>query len=118
LSRPAAGVAVIDARECIGCARCLPVCPVDSIIGAARYLHTVLEAACMGCELCIAACPVDCIRMQPRTSGERAPTPRQNRERHEAHAARLSREARDRAALLDERKRRAHSSAAPSTRPR
>jgi Na+-translocating ferredoxin:NAD+ oxidoreductase subunit B len=34
-------VAWIDAQACIGCARCLPPCPVDAIIGAARYLHTV-----------------------------------------------------------------------------
>src|SRR5579862_5414761 len=28
------GVAFIDASACIGCARCLPPCPVDAIIGA------------------------------------------------------------------------------------
>jgi electron transport complex protein RnfB len=97
-------VAFIDAGECIGCARCLPACPVDSIIGAQRYLHTVLEAACTGCELCIAACPVDCIRMQPRTPDECAPAPQQNRARYQAHAARLSREAAKKATLVAERK--------------
>jgi electron transport complex protein RnfB len=112
------GVAVIDERECIGCARCLPACPVDAIIGAQRYLHTIEEAACTGCELCIATCPVDCIRMQPRTSGERAPTPRQNRERYGAHGARLRREARDKAALLAERKGAAHVAAARVARTR
>ena len=36
----------LDRRQdaCIGCARCLPACPVDAIIGAARHLHTVLDA--------------------------------------------------------------------------
>jgi electron transport complex protein RnfB len=108
------GVAWIDPGECIGCARCLPVCPVDSIIGAQRYLHTVLEAACTGCELCIAACPVDCIRMQPRSSEAEAPTPTQNRDRYRLHGLRDQREAHDRAQLLAQRKRIARSAMTPN----
>jgi Na+-translocating ferredoxin:NAD+ oxidoreductase subunit B len=104
-----AGVAWIDPRECIGCARCLPVCPVDSILGAHRFLHTVLEAACTGCELCIESCPVDCIEMRSRVAGERAPTPGENRARYDGHCARAEREAQERSALLHERKRSAHS---------
>jgi electron transport complex protein RnfB len=99
------GVAWIDPRECIGCARCLPACPVDSILGAHRFLHTVLEAACTGCELCIESCPVDCIEMRPRTMGAEAPTPPQNRARYEGHSDRAERETRERTALLAERKR-------------
>ena len=56
-------VAVIDERICIGCAKCLPPCPVDAIIGARKHLHTVVAADCSGCELCLPACPVDCITM-------------------------------------------------------
>ncbi|HWW20120.1 MAG TPA: RnfABCDGE type electron transport complex subunit B [Steroidobacteraceae bacterium] len=108
------GVAAIDARECIGCARCLPVCPVDSIIGAHRYLHTVLESACTGCELCIDACPVDCIEMRPRSPGEPAPSRLENRSRYQAHCARAERETQDKARLLAERKRTAHSLAVRS----
>jgi electron transport complex protein RnfB len=99
------GVAWIDAGQCIGCARCLPPCPVDAIIGAHRYLHTVLEHACTGCELCLESCPVDCIEMRPRSAGEREPTPAENRGRYGAHGARAQREAQERAALLTERKR-------------
>jgi electron transport complex protein RnfB len=99
------GVAFIDAAECIGCARCLPPCPVDAIIGAPRFLHTVLESACTGCELCVEACPVDCIELRPRALGERAPLPAENRSRYEAHCGRAEREACDKAALLAERKR-------------
>ena len=58
-----AGLAVIDEPACIGCARCTEVCPVDAIIGAAHFSHTVIAADCTGCELCIPVCPVDCIRL-------------------------------------------------------
>ncbi len=100
-----AGVAWIDEAACIGCARCLPACPVDAIIGARRYLHTVFERACTGCELCIVSCPVDCIVMQPRAAGDPAPAPAENRSRYEAHRARVQRGALERSVLLAERKR-------------
>jgi len=56
-------VAAIREPECIGCARCIDVCPTDAIAGARRWLHAVIAVDCSGCELCIPACPVDCIRM-------------------------------------------------------
>jgi len=58
-------VAVIDERACIGCTLCIQVCPVDAILGAAKQMHTVIEAECTGCELCLPPCPVDCIDMVP-----------------------------------------------------
>jgi electron transport complex protein RnfB len=58
-----AGLAVIDEALCIGCTYCRDVCPVDAIIGAHQFMHTVIESECTGCELCIPRCPVDCIRM-------------------------------------------------------
>ncbi len=93
-------IAWIDEERCIGCARCLPPCPVDAIVGASKYLHTVLADRCTGCELCLAPCPVDCIEMRPG----RPPAPDQaalNRERFESHIERLGRRARERREQLD-----------------
>ncbi|HET7203035.1 MAG TPA: electron transport complex subunit RsxB [Steroidobacteraceae bacterium] len=61
----APAVAWIDEERCIGCARCLPACPVDAIVGAPRYMHTVIADQCTGCELCLPPCPVDCIELRP-----------------------------------------------------
>jgi electron transport complex protein RnfB len=84
-----ARVAWIDEARCIGCARCLAPCPVDAIVGAAKYMHTVLADRCTGCELCLPPCPVDCIELRAGP----APTanqPLQNRLRFAAHNARLA----------------------------
>lgn len=58
-------VAVIVEADCIGCAKCIDVCPTDAIAGARKWMHTVIAADCSGCELCLPACPVDCIVMAP-----------------------------------------------------
>jgi len=58
-------VAVIDEAACIGCYHCRNACPVDAIVGAHQFMHTVIESECTGCELCVAPCPVDCITMRP-----------------------------------------------------
>ncbi len=60
-------VAVIDESACIGCYHCRNACPVDAIVGAHQYMHTVIAEDCTGCELCVAPCPVDCITMRPLT---------------------------------------------------
>jgi len=64
-SHVAPGVARITEAECIGCTHCKDACPVDAIIGAHQFMHTVIETECTGCELCIAPCPVDCIQLVP-----------------------------------------------------
>lgn len=100
-------VAQIDEDACIGCARCLPPCPVDAIVGAAKRMHTVLAALCTGCELCVAPCPVDCITMVPRASlsdAPPAPAAQENRERFAAHGVRAAGRSGERAALLAARK--------------
>jgi electron transport complex protein RnfB len=91
-------VAWIDEARCIGCARCLPPCPVDAILGAQRQLHTVIESWCTGCELCLPACPVDCMHLRPAISAP--PTPEQNRQRYLAQSLRREQSARERSAEL------------------
>ena len=121
-------VALIDEATCIGCAKCLPPCPVDAIVGARKQMHTVVAALCTGCELCIAPCPVDCISMVPRAAGTDAPAApdaptasdapsapdaQSNRQRFLAHNERIARRARERDALLASRKQMAGPGALP-----
>jgi len=101
-------VAQIDEDACIGCAKCLPPCPTDAILGARKQMHTVVLELCTGCELCIAPCPVDCIAMVERSSlpeAPAAPDALANRRRYRAHTERLGARAREREALLASRKR-------------
>lgn len=58
-------VAIIEEEICIGCTKCIQVCPVDAIVGAAKQKHTVIEEYCTGCKLCLPPiCPVDyCLEM-------------------------------------------------------
>tara|TARA_B100000579_G_C22522597_1_gene706872 strand:+ start:264 stop:653 length:390 start_codon:yes stop_codon:yes gene_type:complete len=68
-------VAVIDESKCVGCTKCRQACPIDCIVGAHQFMHTVISFECTGCKLCIAPCPVDCISLIPseeRVSGKYA----------------------------------------------
>jgi electron transport complex protein RnfB len=109
-------VAQIDEDICIGCAKCLPPCPVDAIIGSRKQMHAVVAELCTGCELCIAPCPVDCITMVPRAElvdAPSAPEPDYNRDRFHAHNARLARYADEQAAVLAARKQAARQASTP-----
>lgn len=89
-------VARIDEAWCIGCTLCIKACPVDAILGANKFMHTVVAEHCTGCELCIPACPVDCIELDvvtPHASGWQAWSPQQAaqaRQRYTQHQTRLS----------------------------
>lgn|SRR5690606_25171612 len=113
-------VAFIREAECIGCTKCIAACPVDAILGAAKFMHTVIADECTGCDLCVAPCPVDCIDMLPV-----APPPIDRaahyKARFEARNARLQRLAELRAQQRRERKQkldsgRALAEAAPKTK--
>lgn len=98
-------LAWIDPEACIGCARCLPPCPVDAILGASRQLHSVIASWCTGCELCLPACPVDCIHMVAWPADLSAPARSDNRARFEAHEVRRATQASLRALQLADMKR-------------
>lgn len=92
--------AIVREAECIGCSRCIPACPVDAIIGANKFMHTVLIDECIGCGLCIDPCPVDCIEMVPLQSvipeGQminKSVRAQRAKERHKARQLRLQQEA-------------------------
>lgn len=93
-------VAVIDEAACIGCAKCLPPCPTDAIVGANKFLHTVVAALCTGCELCIAPCPVDCITMVSDPHHPALPDAATSRARFQFHQFRLQRDQTERNASL------------------
>ena len=110
-----AAVALIDESRCIGCALCLPPCPVDAIVGAAGHMHTVIARQCTGCELCLPACPVDCITMVGSPEAPRRPHPprpsiadsaraAESRRRFEMHTQRIAAEARAAAARRRQRR--------------
>lgn len=63
-------LARIIETECIGCTKCIQVCPVDAIVGAGKLMHTVITDQCTGCELCVPACPVDCIVLEPMPAAQ------------------------------------------------
>jgi electron transport complex protein RnfB len=87
----AATVARIEEAHCIGCVKCIEVCPVDAIIGAPKLMHTVVSELCSGCELCIPVCPTDCIAMSARPPAQNpallAPRWRRDHQRREARSA-------------------------------
>jgi electron transport complex protein RnfB len=99
-------VALIDEAACIGCTKCIQACPVDAIVGASKFMHTVLVDECTGCDLCIPPCPVDCITMVPAPDDGRSPPVRADhyRAHYVARNARLDREAGERAAELTAKK--------------
>lgn len=115
-----AEIALIDEEACIGCTKCILVCPVDAIIGASKMMHTIIEQECSGCELCIPACPVDCIAMiAPHAQdagiddGEalRSVRASQYHRRYQAREVRLARERTERDAILAARKAEVHGAA-------
>jgi electron transport complex protein RnfB len=80
-------VARVVERDCIGCARCLAACPVDAIVGAQGFLHTIVADWCTGCDLCPAVCPTDCIVLEASAI---VPDPAQARARYAERVTRLA----------------------------
>lgn len=101
-------VAFIIEEDCIGCTKCIAACPVDAILGAAKFMHTVIASECTGCELCVAPCPVDCIIMQPappnNTDGSRAQKSAQAKRRYEARCLRKEKQEAEKAERAKKKK--------------
>ena len=92
VEKPRTLARIVEA-DCIGCTKCIQVCPVDAILGASKVMHTVVSDLCTGCELCVPACPVDCIRLDPMPLAQvddrqHADAARQHFQRREARLAR------------------------------
>jgi Na+-translocating ferredoxin:NAD+ oxidoreductase subunit B len=58
-------IAGIVESECIGCTKCIQACPVDAIVGSAKFMHSIISDICTGCGLCLEPCPMDCIELIP-----------------------------------------------------
>jgi electron transport complex protein RnfB len=65
LSGMSDGPKLADVREefCIGCTKCMKVCPTDAILGAPKMIHYVLSEACTGCGACVDVCPTEAVLM-------------------------------------------------------
>ena len=109
-------VALIDEAACIGCTACIRACPVDAIMGASKFMHTVISDECTGCGLCLPPCPVDCIEMIPseqeylpaarslsRSSEARFAAAEHAQSRFDWHTERKARDEAERKAMLAER---------------
>jgi electron transport complex protein RnfB len=105
MEKPRTLARVVEA-DCIGCTKCIQVCPVDAIVGASKLMHTVIADMCTGCELCVPACPVDCIVLEPMPISQAQDPVHANAARghFERREARLARERETRARQLAERK--------------
>lgn len=94
--------AFIREIDCIGCTKCLAVCPTDAIVGANQFVHTVVLDDCIGCKLCVPVCPVDCIELVPM-EGEFDSTQKAHfRFLAERHRSRLKRKSEEQKALFAE----------------
>jgi len=59
-------VAKVDELRCVGCNKCLMVCPFNAIEEAdirGNKMVKVIESVCKGCGLCEATCPIDAIKL-------------------------------------------------------
>jgi NADH-quinone oxidoreductase subunit F len=52
-------------ETCIGCLKCIPVCPTAAITGELKQQHVLNPAQCDVCTSCVEICPVDCIVPTP-----------------------------------------------------
>ena len=59
-------VARVDPLRCIGCDKCIMVCPflaIEKVEFRKKNVVRVIESVCKGCGLCEATCPIDAISL-------------------------------------------------------
>ena len=62
---------VIEDDPCIGCGKCIPVCPTDAITGELKKTHILDQEKCTVCGSCVEICPTDAIQVEPaKVAGE------------------------------------------------
>ncbi|MDR2050390.1 MAG: CoB--CoM heterodisulfide reductase iron-sulfur subunit A family protein [Deltaproteobacteria bacterium] len=65
--------ALVDIKRCIGCSKCVKVCPFGAIREQdlrGQIKAEVLEAVCQGCGLCNATCPQGAIQLSHATDNQ------------------------------------------------
>lgn len=65
--------AFVDIKRCIGCGKCITVCPfgaIQELDMRGQPKADVLEAVCQGCGLCTATCPQGAVQLSHATDNQ------------------------------------------------
>jgi heterodisulfide reductase subunit A len=66
-------ISAVDMQRCVGCAKCIKVCPFGAIKEfdfRGQPKAEVIETVCQGCGLCTATCPQGAIQLQHFTDNQ------------------------------------------------
>lgn len=66
-------IAAVDAKRCVGCGKCIQVCPFKAIKEVdlrGDPKAEVIETVCQGCGLCTATCPQGAIQLSHSTDNQ------------------------------------------------
>lgn len=66
-------ISVVDVRRCVGCGKCVRVCPFQALEMAeirGENKARVIEAVCRGCGLCAATCPQGAVQLSHCTDNQ------------------------------------------------
>ncbi len=66
-------IAFVDIKRCVGCGKCVKVCPFQALQGTmirGEKKAEVLETVCQGCGLCVSTCPQGAIQLSHFTDNQ------------------------------------------------